>query len=797
MIQAQSQKRDFWFRAYVDWVFRWRWLVLIGSLAIAVLAGSGAPRIEFENDYQYFFRDDNPQLRAFEDLQDIYTKNDNILVVIEPESGDVFDAPSLSAVHAVTERAWQLPFATRVDSITNFQYSHASGDDLVVEDLVDAEGNYTATELIEIKRVALSEPLLETRLVSSEADVTAVLVRLTLPREDPEEATQAAAAVREMAAQVEDEFPGHKIYLTGSAMLSNSFAEASMQDLSTLVPLMYLVILVTALVFLRSVLGMLITVVVIVMSVGTAMGLAGWLGIPLTSASSSAPTLIMTLAVADTVHLLVTFFQGLRGGLSRQSAITESLRINSGPVFLTSLTTVLGLVALNLSDVRPFNDLGNISAIGVTAAFLYTVVVVPALVAVLPLKSSNEQRQASSASVVALGDFVIARRKALLWVGAGLVIVLGTLVSRNKLNDEFLQYFDQTFSFRTDTDFTAERLSGIYSMEFSLSSGEDGGVANPDFLQDVDSFAQWLRQQPDVQHVFTITDTFKRLNKNMHADDPEWYRLPTERDLAAQYLLLYEMSLPYGLDLNDTINVEKSSTRLIATYDNVNAVRMRELQSQSEEWLRENTPQQMWTVPASANLMFAHISERNIKSSIAGALVALALIALVLAVAFRSFKFGAISVLPNMIPGVLAFGVWGLAKGQIDLGNSVVLTLALGIVVDDCVHFLSKYLRARREKGLTAEEATRYAFATVGPALIVTSFVLVSGFAVLATSPFSLNAGMGLLTALVLLLALVVDLVFLPPLLMWLDGPKSVLSASGMTLSSDPDPQPVIQGETQ
>lgn len=785
MTEPKSRESDPRTSAYVDFLFRWRWLVLIATLGVAFLAGSGGRNIEFKNDYQYFFREDNPQLRAFEDLQQIYTKNDNILIVLEPKSGKVFTPETLSAVHAITERAWQLPFATRVDSVTNFQYSHAEEDDLIVDDLVDPDAEYSEEERVRLKEIALAEPLLKRRLVSNDADVTAIYVRHTLPREKSDEATKAALAARELAADVEREFPGHNVYLTGSVMLSNSFFEASVQDLSTLVPLMYVVILLTALIFLRSFWGMLATVLIIFLSASTAMGLAGWLGVPITPPSSGAPTVIMTLAVADTIHLLVSFFQSMRRGMPKKEAMTESVRINAGPVFLTSLTTVIGMLALNLSDVRPFNDLGNISAMGVTAAFVYTVVLVPALVAILPFGAKPRPESPGSSMVVRLGEFVIARRNALLWVGTVSVVVLGALIARNELNDEFVKYFDESFAFRTDTDFASDRLSGIYTMEFSLSSGEEGGVSNPDFLAHADAFAEWLWQQPDVHHVFTLTDTFKRLNRNMHGDNPAWYTLPEERDLAAQYLLLYEMSLPYGLDLNDTINIEKSSTRLILTCDNVTAVRMRELQSQAEAWLHQNTPESMWTVPASTNLMFAHISERNIKSSIVGAFVALGLIAIVLAVAFRSLKFGAISILPNMMPAVMAFGIWGIAKGQIDLGNAVVLTMALGIIVDDSVHFLSKYLRARRESGMDAQGAVRYAFSTVGSALIVTSFVLVSGFTVLSLSPFGLNAGMGLLTAIVLLVALLADLLFLPPLLMQIDKDPRLTSESQLPSTAE------------
>jgi hypothetical protein len=773
-------------RAYIDFLFKWRWLVLIGTLGIGVLAASGGRFIEFKNDYQYFFREDNPQLRAFEDLQDIYTKNDAILIVVAPESGKVFEPDTLAAVGEITDRGWQLPFATRVDSITNFQYSHAEEDDLIVDDLVDLEREYTPDELAELEALALGEPLLKRRLIANDAAVTAIFVRHTLPRKNSDEATQAALAARELAADIESKYPGHSVYLTGGVMLSNAFFEASVQDLSTLVPLMYLVLLVTALLFLRSFWGMMITLVIIMLSASSAMGIAGWLGIPITPPSSGAPTVIMTLAVADSIHLLVTFFQSMKKGLNKKEAITESLRINLSPVFLTSLTTCIGLLGLNLSDVRPFNDLGNIATIGVTAAFLYTLVILPVLVAIFPIRASKKVAAERSTPVIKLGELVIAQRKGLLWFGVVAIAFLSVMVTRNELNDEFVKYFDESFAFRTDTDFTSENLSGIYTMEYSLDSGEEGGIANPGYLEDVDAFANWSREQPDVQHVFTITDTFKRLNKNMHGDDAEWYALPKERDLAAQYLLLYEMSLPYGLDLNDTINIEKSSTRLIVTADNVTAVRMRELQGQSESWLRANTPEHMWTVPASTNLMFSHISERNIKSSLIAAFIALGLIAIILAIAFRSVKFGALSILPNLAPALMAFGIWGIFVGKIDVGNAIVTTMALGIIVDDSVHFLSKYLRARREGGMDAQEAVRYAFSTVGTALVVTSFILVAGFLILSLSPFGLNAGMGILTAIVLLVALGADLLFLPPLLMQIDKAPSLSSKSVPTPAEEP-----------
>jgi predicted RND superfamily exporter protein len=170
--------------------------------------------------------------------------------------------------------------------------------------------------------------------------------------------------------------------------------------------------------------------------------------------------------------------------------------------------------------------------------------------------------------------------------------------------------------------------------------------------------------------------------------------------------------------------------------------------------------------------MFAHIGQRNITSMLIGTTLALILISILLGFALKSWRFGLISLLPNLAPAAIAFGLWGILSAQVGLGLSVVIGMTLGIVVDDTVHFLSKYIHARREKNATAEQAVHYAFDNVGRALWITTFVLVAGFTVLAQSSFKMNADMGFLTALTIFIALVVDFLFLPPLLILLDKSK-------------------------
>jgi hypothetical protein len=339
-------------------------------------------------------------------------------------------------------------------------------------------------------------------------------------------------------------------------------------------------------------------------------------------------------------------------------------------------------------------------------------------------------------------------------------------ISRIELNDDFVKYFDKSYEIRRATDFVQENLTGWHLIQYSLDSGESHGIHNPEYLVRVEEFANWYRKQPKVVHVNTVTDTVKRLNKKLHGDNDSYYRIPDQRDLVAQYLLLYELSLPFGLDLNNQINVDKSATRMIVSLKNVTSNEMREMDEKAREWLKDNAPQSMFTYGSGLSLIFAHISERNIKTMLGASFGALVLISGVLIFAFRSFKIGLVSLIPNLAPAFMAFGLWGLLVGQVGLGLSVVISLTLGIVVDDTVHFLSKYLRARREHNMIPSEAVRYSLNTVGTAMWITTASLVGGFLVLTYSGYKMSSDIGLMSAITITLALAMDFLLLPTVLM-------------------------------
>jgi predicted RND superfamily exporter protein len=583
------------------------------------------------------------------------------------------------------------------------------------------------------------------------------------------EPTQVTVFARKLVQEMRNKYTDVDIYLSGSVIIDNAFVEAGQADMSTLTPLMFLVLIIIVGLSLRTFTGIAATLVVVFASAVTALGLAGWAGIKLTPASVTAPTIILTLAVADSVHILSSMLRLMRQGKPKYEAIAESIRINLNAVFLTSATTAIGFLTMNFSDAPPFRDLGNIVAVGVMAAFLLSILFLPAFMAILPVRINQRPESADKQCCNWLANLPIHHRKKVLWASMMAVTVSASGLVHLEVNDNFIEYFSRRFEIRRATDFVTANLTGLDTIEYSLNAGEPGGISNPEYLTTLEAFANWYRKQPKVVHVNTITDTIKRLHGNMHSNDRSWYRLPGERDLAAQYLLLYEMSLPFGLDLNDQINVDKSATQMVVTMKEVSTKELQEMDDRSRAWLESNAPRHMFTYGSGLSVVWAQLFNRNTQSMLVASFGALVMISMILIIAFRSFKFGLLSLVPNLVPAFMAFGLWGYFVGQVGLGLSVIVSMTLGIVVDDTVHFLSKYLRARREHGNNPAGAVRYAFDSVGTAMWVTTIALVAGFGVMSLSGYRMTSQMGLMTAITISFALITDFLLLPVLLVTLE----------------------------
>ncbi len=744
-----------------------RWLTVLLSLAVMAILAAGGQFIKVVDvDVRNHFGKDNPYIIALDRLENTYSISDVALVAVAPRDGNVFTRKTLVAIEELTEQLWRTPYVTRVDSIVNYTHSEGREDELIVEQLVDDAGSLNEKDIGRVKKIALETEELAGRLVSRDGRVAGLVVSVTLPDNREQGKSEVTGYLHATAAAARAKHPDIDYHLTGEVVLNRAMRDAIDDDTGILGPIAFLTMMVFALLLLRSIWGTVGIVLTLIAVMASAMGFTGWTGMKFFGESGAALFVLMAVTVAHSVHIIEAMQAGLREGKDRKQAAIDSLHANMWPVFLTSLTTAIGFLSLNFADMPPFRVMGNMVAFGVLCAFVFSVTLLPAFLSLMPMRS--RPLPAGKPDLFdRLGRFVVSHRTTLLWSSGIVIVVLIAGISRIELKENWLELLDDSYEFRRSTDFVSKNFSGVETYEYSLKSGREGGVTDIGYLRRIDAFAEWYRAQPEVSHVFALTDIVKRLNKNLHGDDPKFYRLPDDPELAAQYLLLYEFSLPEGRDLNNIIDIERSSTRVTVTLKSLATKEKIALDNRAQAWLRQNAPG-METEATGVAVVGARSIQRNIEGMLIGTFAAMSIVSLLLLVVFRSVRLGLISLIPNFVPAAMAMGLWGYAVGEVGVAASVVTAIAFGIIVDDTIHFMTKYQRARNNGSLPSE-SVQSAFRSVGKALFATTIVFGLGFMVFGASGMATNQALGLLVGMTVIIALAADFLFLPPLLMALD----------------------------
>lgn len=754
------------------------WVTLILCLLAVAIVGSGARFITVESDYEIFFDGVNPRLASHYEVEDLFGRNDFLQVAVEPKSGDIFNVELMAAIEDITHRFWTLPHSRRVDSITNYPFTYVEGDDLNTTPMFEFADELTEDQWQTRKLFALNNVATRRLLVADDGGITGINATIMLPEGDTKAPIELGIAFEEMVDELRVEYPQFNFYPYGSILINKAFFTHATAEFAKLLAMGVALLLITSGIILRSPLAALSIGILMAASVAAGMGSTGWLGIPLTAPSSSSPVIVMALSVASTIHLMSGFLKRFNAGVDRSSAVRSAMSENFKPIFLTAVTTAIGFLCLNISDVPPYRLLGNTTAMGVGIAFMLTFTLLPALLRVLPFRRSKKLSKQSSqynndttANRAQYGDnwrrfgqYVAARPKAFSLASLALMTLVIIPIQNNVIDDRLLTYFDKEVPIRSNTDYVMENYSWFYGAFMPVSAEEGSSITSPDYLKKLDGFVDWSREQPEVLAAGGFSDVIKQLNQNMNADDPAFYSIPDNQELIAQYLLLYELSLPFGKDLSTQIDNSRTSSLVRVGFHDLSSAEMREFERRANEYMQANFPAAMRSNLTGPPMLFAHIWNDATLSNLMGMGLAVVVICTLIGLMLGSAKIGAISLLPNIIPALMAFGVWGLINGQIDIGSSIVAVIAFGIIVDDTIHFLHRY-RHFRLSGSSYEEAIAETFAAVGNALFTTTVVLALGFGVLAFSNFTLNSSMGILTGITIILALIVDFIFLPALL--------------------------------
>ena len=755
-----------------SWIVKNRIISIIFSIIIFIGLTQGVSKLTFNPDMETFFPESHPATALNADIDDTFLPTDNIVIAINGRGESIFKKETLNLVEVLTKKSWETPFSIRVDSLTNYSYVKSVEDDLIVEPFIENALSLDNQFIKEREEIVVEEEAIYGFLISKDKQTTIISIVIDPPQPNKEKnLITTVEFILEFLNRAKADHPELDIRLTGNPYQEYISPKMVQAEMPIVLPLMLLLIFLSVFFLLRSLAAVLSTFAVIFLTIGSTFGSIGLMGNALNQMVITFPILIITLALADCVHLFSIYFQQRAHEKTTEESMKRSLELNLQPLFLTTITTCIGFLSFNILEVEPLRDLGNGIAVGVFLAFIFTIFFVAPMISFFTIKTpSSTQTQTDLAKKIAV--FSLSKGKTFIWLVPAISFVLIALIPLNELDDNPTQmYSDRYTSFSPDTLWLDEKLGVTFPVSFRADS-DNGSVSNPQFLRSLDQFSIWLEQQNEVNHVTSLARTMKTLNKSMHGDEMSWKVIPNEQELSSQYLFFYEMSLPMGLDLNSSISQDRGSTKIAATLKDMTGNEYLAFNEKVKSYLNTNGLSDIISQPAGFRVVFSHMNRVIVNSLLLGVAIGLSIITLILGLFFRSTLFGFLSSFPNILPIGCAFGLWAILHGQVGFMVAVGMGSTLGIIVDFTVHLLSKYDLARREMGKSPEEAIYFSFEAVGFALIIMTIVLSLGFAVLHMVNFIPLHQFAQFSIIAFIVALLIDFFLFPNLLVKFDKRK-------------------------
>ena len=758
---------------FVNSVIKLRWLIVILIPIITVMMASSLKNLEFEGSYRIWFGKESKILKDYDNFRAIFGNDDAVTIMFSSEDG-VFSKKALHTVDDITRKLWETKYIARVDSITNYQHVHSDSeypDEVIVEDFIDDIDAYSKEDLAKKKEIALKQDIIVGRLISKDAKTTMIVGRMT-PKagDDPEVSFKLRDAVLEIIAP--EEKKGFQFFLGGGPIINTSFIEIAQHDGGIFTPAVILVAMVLLFAIFRKFSSMIASIAIVIFTFLIVLSIQVLLGFKLNNFTANVPVFVVAIGIADAMHLIWIYTMARKKGMDNYIAIEYSVKKNFLAILLTSITTSIGFASLGISAVVPIQTLGIATASAALLAFVMTILFVPAFLAILNpnIKADTDIKEANNHPMaVWYTHFLSKNAKLILVITTLLFVGLGAGIFKANVDSNTVKYFKEDFPFRVAVNEMQEKLTGPMSYEIIVDSKANDGIKNPEFLRTVEQFyKEFYATYPDVRHISSLLDVIKTFNEVMNNSKS----VPNDQELVAQYLLLYSLSLPQGMEINDKMDIDERLLRVSAAINLVDTSKDLEMINWAEDWWKD-TPYSA-TVNGQT-VMFAHMQHDVTATLIQSITIAVVMISLVMLLIFRNWRMLPLFIVPNVLPIALVVGVMGWLDIDIDMGVAIAGAIIIGVAVDDTIHFMVKYIEARK-RGDNLHDAMMYVMSYAGSAIIFTTIVLSLAFLVFVFSNFNPNYHFGIVTASALVIAVVVDLVALPALILLADkGEKSLL----------------------
>jgi len=809
MITSFRQRIEHGFESMGRTIYRHHWKTLLLMLALVVGLASQLPKLTMDTSTEGFLHESDPVLLDYNDFRDQFGRDEMIFIAIQSDA--IFQQAFLQKLKKLhNELKDILPHLDDITSLINARNTRGAEGALIVEDLLE-NWPTDAAALQEIKQRAMSNHNYKNLLLSEDGTITTLVIKANAYSsegqnmedalsgfDDLESNTATETAERafltdsensELVNKVHDIVEKYTaddfhIYMGGSPVVTNNLKRAMQSNMKKFMGLALMTIALILLLLFRRISGVLLPLLTVILSLVSTLGLMAILEIPFKLPTQIMPSFLLAVGIGASVHILAIFFRHLQtshndnpnadkleSNAHKEEAIAHTLGHSGLPIAMTSLTTAAGLASFAGAEVAPISDLGIIASLGIMISLFFTLVLLPALLSIFPIKAkksssaqTNHQRMDKLLSGIA--HFSVQRSRVVLTIST-LLLVIGLVgASQVRFSHKPYEWFPESDPIRQATTFLNENMRGASSVEIIIDTQKENGLYDPKLMAALDGLGTEL-EAIDQGELFigkslSLADILKEINQALNENQSSFYTTPADHDLIAQEFLLFENS--GSDDLEDFVDSQFSKTRVTAKMPWVDSILYADFLEDLKKRFHSALGNDVEITVTGIAALLGRTMHATIISMAESYMIAVVIITLMMILLIGDIKMGLISMIPNLAPIILTIGIMGWLDMPLDLFTMLIGSIAIGMAVDDTIHFMHNYRRYYQKTG-DVQQAVNETLLGAGRAMLVTTLVLSSGFFLYMLSDLSNLFNFGLLTGFTILMALLSDF-FLAPALM-------------------------------
>jgi predicted RND superfamily exporter protein len=756
------------FNKLADWLLRYP-ILWIGFIILAtVILGSFARNVRPDFTLEQFYPQNDPEVEYFRWFKEEFEPDDNIFMIGFQREDLWTNVKVWQDLEEMSTRFEEIEGVIEVTSLTRWEDIRGERGELIVERLVD-ELPESPTELLELRKRILADPLLRQFLISIDGKATAIFVEIDSQSQTYE---SRAAVIRGLEA-ITSEYPDYDFHYSGVPYIRNQYVDLMQAEQlrgNSLVAPLAIIFLFLAF---RNVRGIMLPLAVIIMSVVWAVGWMGLFRVNFDMMTTIMPSILIVVGLADSIHLMLKYHEERDSGKDRRTALRATIEKLGMATFMTSLTTAVGFAALMSASIVPMRNFGTFTALGVIGAFVISIIFLTLTMMYLkPLRKDRgkvPQTGLVERWLQQCQRVTEERPMLILAAGAAVIVIAALGILRISIDTHMIEDVSERSQVIQDLRFFESEMSGVVTLEVVLTGSEAGAAKSPEMLIAADKLEAYLSGVESVKSVVSPALIIKDLNQAMHDGDPAFYTIPERQELIAQYLLLASLS---GKDPFDNyITYDETRCRVTARMLDVGSKKTAVILAGLETFIGDNLPPE-YDVRVTGTTKLIQSVNRQVSYDLVSSLaLAFIIVSILMALLFRSLRWVVLSLIPNVVPLLIIAGTMGYLGIRLRSTTAAVFSVAFGIAVDDTIHFLSR-IKLELNEGYSLEEATQNSLLHTGKAIVFTSLLLIVGFGSLIISEFRSSFEFGLLSVLTILSALLADLYLLPVLIRRYGGSK-------------------------